>query len=692
MLPDGADASQEYVTVPPEIAERAGGREIIILPHDMCVNLSAQTPEEAVIEAIRAYPGCETETAVNYWDGTFERWAMLAAIEHLRHTGEVIQTNETHGSLYLPDQLGWPLSAEMDTGPADYPLDAYEGCTPDHARILRDSAISPEVAKNTARSGACEADNGKRKSPSLAFGYYHPDDTTHLVHRLDTPFVGKDGKTIRYLAQKGARGLQTHPLIRDYLHTPSYDLVVVEGTKQTLAVVTALRGRKVAVVGINGIRGWCWNPGAAPGTPLPDWGFIPLRGRRVFTVPDGDWTTKDGVRDGADALEAFLRGMGASDVHRVSVPMLPGQDNTGADDYLASLPLADRQQAVLQLLDEARQQADDESQDGWDFLASDDVDEPPIWGHEKGAALWSSGESLMIVGPPGAGKSTLAHLVVFARLGLLAEVVGHDVVDDGGKVLYLAMDRPKQIQRAMRRLVRPEHETTLRTRLVVHRGPLPFSVTEGAGQTRIRDWARSIGATTVVVDSIKDVLPDASAEESAGNYNLARQSCLAAGIEWIELHHNRKANGTNKEPNTLEDVYGARWITAGAGSVISLWQDEPGSPLVSLRHIRAAGEKLFDTPMVLDPVAGTLEARATATLEDHLKQVGKHGTTVAAAAEAIHGLKVKPGQVEAVRNKLKRMKDNGKVEIVPREGGDLFTPADDVLMRTAIKYRLVGAS
>jgi putative hemolysin len=46
----------------------------------------------------------------------------------------------------------------------------------------------------------------------------------------------------------------------------------------------------------------------------------------------------------------------------------------------------------------------------------------------------------------------------------------------------------------------------------------------------------------VVIDSLKDVLPDPSDEKRAGLYNRARQFCLAAGVEWIELHHNRKSN------------------------------------------------------------------------------------------------------------------------------------------------------
>ncbi|MEU9641320.1 bifunctional DNA primase/polymerase [Streptomyces sp. NPDC048188] len=320
--------------------------------------------------------------------------------------------------------------------------------------------------------------------------------------------------------------------------------------------------------------------------------------------------------------------------------------------------------------------------DGLSFLAPDEPDEPPLWGHEDVAALWSSGESLFIVGPPGAGKSTLAHLVVFGRLGLLPEVFGFPVADDGRKVLYLAMDRPKQIQRAMRRLFRPEHGEVLAERLLFHRGPLPVSLTSSdEHRDYLRDMALREGAGVIVVDSIKDVLPDASDEKAAGRYNSARQSALAAGVEWIELHHNRKANGTNKAPNTLEDVYGSRWLTAGAGSVLSLWQDEPGSPVISLSHLRASGEKWRDTTLILDTEAGTLATETVETLEDFARRNPK-GFTVGEATAALHP-KSSKGKTEGVRLKIKRLVDRKVLELCPVADSD---PLDT--KSATLRYRL----
>ncbi|NGO70526.1 DnaB-like helicase N-terminal domain-containing protein [Streptomyces boncukensis] len=75
--------------------------------------------------------------------------------------------------------------------------------------------------------------------------------------------------------------------------------------------------------------------------------------------------------------------------------------------------------------------------DGWDFITKA-ADTHPVWGTREQTA-WSSGESLMLVGPPGVGKTTLAHQVVLARIGLKDSVLDMPVAP-GKRVLYLAMD------------------------------------------------------------------------------------------------------------------------------------------------------------------------------------------------------------------------------------------------------------
>jgi nucleoside diphosphate kinase len=221
------------------------------------------------------------------------------------------------------------------------------------------------------------------------------------------------------------------------------------------------------------------------------------------------------------------------------------------------------------------------------------------------------------------------------------------------------MDRPAQIGRAMMRLVQEEHWPTLRERLVVRMGPLPVDVTQEI--TWIRDKALELDADLVAIDSIKDVLPKASDEERAGLYNMARQAALASGIDWMELHHNRKAGVGNKEPDTLEDVYGARWLMAGAGSVISLF-GESGASVVSMKQLKAPAGEFFPRWVELDKGKGMLALHDNLTVES-LAARATAGTSALLVARKIYSTE-KPdrSQVQSVRNKFKRLAGQGVIE------------------------------
>jgi hypothetical protein len=61
------------------------------------------------------------------------------------------------------------------------------------------------------------------------------------------------------------------------------------------------------------------------------------------------------------------------------------------------------------------------------------------------------------------------------------------------------------------------------------------------------------------------------------------------------IHHNRKAQATNKRPNKLSDIYGSQYITARATTVIGLWPVR-GEIEVSGLKVRLAKE--FDPFMI----------------------------------------------------------------------------------------------
>ena len=83
--------------------------------------------------------------------------------------------------------------------------------------------------------------------------------------------------------------------------------------------------------------------------------------------------------------------------------------------------------------------------------------------------------------------------------------------------------------------------------------------------------ARSAGAGTVVVDSLKDAAIGLTDDVVGAGWNRARQAAIVAGVQLVELHHSRKlAQGATAGQPSIDDVYGSTWLTSGTGSVILL--------------------------------------------------------------------------------------------------------------------------
>ncbi len=261
---------------------------------------------------------------------------------------------------------------------------------------------------------------------------------------------------------------------------------------------------------------------------------------------------------------------------------------------------------------------------GGSFVLDQPSEVPALWGSGD-RVVWARGESLMIVGPAGVGKTTLAQQVVIARLGLTSSVLDLPVVPTATRVLYLACDRPPQIARSLARMVRPCDRELLDDRLTVWKGPPPQDLARHPDA--LLGMARSAGADTVIVDSLKDVALNLVTDEGGAGYNNARQTALAAGIDLIELHHQRKAgSGLTARPTTLSDVYGSVWLTAGAGSVLLVW-GEAGDPVVELRHLKQPAEDVGPLQVIHDHAAGTSRVSRGADPFDLLRDRGDVGIT-----------------------------------------------------------------
>ncbi|WP_427115600.1 bifunctional DNA primase/polymerase [Pseudarthrobacter scleromae] len=255
---------------------------------------------------------------------------------------------------------------------------------------------------------------------------------------------------------------------------------------------------------------------------------------------------------------------------------------------------------------------------------------PAVWGEGR-KVLWAEGEAMMLVGPTGVGKTTLAGQVVRARLGLgSGQVLGMPVAPTKSKVLYLAMDRPQQIARSLRRHFDRSEREVVDERLVVRQGPPPKDVARNP-ETLI-ELAIEVGADTVVIDSVKDAAVGLSTDEVGAGYNRARQMLLARGIEVLELHHQKKAHSDGSKPNDLNGVYGSAWIVGGAGSVVLLW-GEAGDLDLELIHLKQPAEPVGPWSIRNDHVAGTTVRIEGADPLALLAQAADEGLTAAELSE-----------------------------------------------------------
>lgn len=267
----------------------------------------------------------------------------------------------------------------------------------------------------------------------------------------------------------------------------------------------------------------------------------------------------------------------------------------------------------------------------------------PLWGNGEQIA-WMGGQSLMFAGDSGAGKTTLALQVVRAYVGGQPGVVtdsgqsplGFDLIGPPKKVLYICNDRIWQVKVMMEHLLDDlPNPNSVRVKL----GPpdVPFLDSYAFVQWVLDEY---YGVTCVVLDSIKDMLPNPNDADMVFQYNMTRQMLLAHGVDVIEIHHLRKnGNGKTKkedaEPNSIDDVLGSSLITAGSGSVFLMTRDSGG--LVKMTHVKTPQKPL--PPMFLDHdydrwtthvhIAPSKMSALNQTVIDAITQAGATGLTVA---------------------------------------------------------------
>jgi len=308
-----------------------------------------------------------------------------------------------------------------------------------------------------------------------------------------------------------------------------------------------------------------------------------------------------------------------------------------------------------------------------------------LWG--RGAqVLWPAGEAFMIAGGQGLCKTTIAGLLLRGLIGLgPGKILELPVIDTGCKILYLAMDRPKQIARSMgRQFTTKEDRQVLSERVIVRQGPPPRDL--AAAPLLLAQMAEYYDAGIVFVDSLKDAAVGLKEDEVGARYNRARQHLLAQGVELIELHHSVKHNANQvASPISIDRIYGSTWLTSGCGSVVLLTGD-PGDPIIGFHHVKQPAELIGPYRLMHDQIAGELSIEHSVDLIALAKAAGVEGLTAKAAAAATTE-KANPNraEVEKSRRKLEQMAAAGllvRVDGEPRPDGGRPTAAWFLAERT----------
>ncbi|RQW83568.1 AAA family ATPase [Micromonospora globispora] len=299
---------------------------------------------------------------------------------------------------------------------------------------------------------------------------------------------------------------------------------------------------------------------------------------------------------------------------------------------------------------------------------------PAVWG-DGDHVIWAEGEALMIAAPQGVGKTTVALQLVRARLGLQDRVLGYSVAHTGGRVLYLAMDRPAQVQRAAHRLFSAQDRALLDERLVIWKGPPPYDMAQRRDILAV--MAQKAKADTVIVDSIKDAALGISEDAVGAGYNRARQQALTEGVQILELHHTVKKGTNGAAPDDLAGVYGSTWLTSGAGSVVSLW-GEAGDPVVMWRHLKQPSQEVGPFRVVHNHETGTSEVEQNVDIFALVRRTGVQGLT---ALEFAVALFERPNPTRAQKEKARRRLEK-KVE------GGYLSRVDGAAGSSAARYYL----
>jgi hypothetical protein len=217
------------------------------------------------------------------------------------------------------------------------------GIFPQHAELLRASAISPEVARQRnyqsvdtkARLDSIDVPKAHRNVPGLLIPVYGPEsangEAATWQYRPDHPNFNGRGKPVKYVTAMRGLVVDVPPAVKPHLGDPDRPLWITEGSRKADSAVS----HGIDCLSLLGVWNWRGTNDRGGSVALAAWEFIALKGRDVFVCFDSDVMVKATVRIALRRLTGFLELRKAA-VFLVMLPEAPDGEKTGLDDYLAA--------------------------------------------------------------------------------------------------------------------------------------------------------------------------------------------------------------------------------------------------------------------------------------------------------------------------------------------------------------------
>lgn len=427
------------------------------------------------------------------------------------------------------------------------------------------------------------------------YPYYGPDGSLHyLVRRFD----GKKYRQFHKIGDQLVTGRGPAALV-------PYRLPDVQAAIRAGDPIYIVEGEKDAdTLAVLGLTATC-NVGGAGKWGSDETSHLE-QASRIIILPDNDPPGQEHARKVKQHLPH---------AQIVNLPNLP--DKGDVTDWLETHTVEELHQATAHPAVEGEE---------FRFSPGDHIFTIPlevesIWGKGQ-ECLWAVGEPLMVYGPTGIGKTTLANKLLLSLIGVdSSELLGYPIepIATGATVLYVAADRPRQAMRSLRRMVPKEAASILAERLrIEHHRQIWASVDD---PTMIYRAAVQANASIVFLDSGKDLAGGPLKDEGPAKALMdAIQVCIAYDVDVAILHHPRKATqeAGGKREIDLDDVYGSAWLTAGSGSVI-LVSGKPGAGIFRLEQLKAPATFVEAMEVTVNYETGELTRRTIRDLDVWLK-------------------------------------------------------------------------